>query len=461
MASRSLRTFTVLPHLPGRLQGLQRVAYNMCWCWNHEAVSLFRRIDDTLFDKLDNSPIKLISTVGQERLDQLLRDDGFLAHLDRVVSAQDKYMNQKTWFQETYGRDSASDEELVKRYRMAYFSAEFGIHESVPIYSGGLGLLAGDHLKSASDLGLPLVGVGLMYREGYFRQYLNIDGWQQERYPENDFFNLPLISENKPGRHAAHRVDGADAGPRGDVSGPGVSRSAECHSICSIATSRRTSPTTATSPLGSMEATTTCASARKWSSASAASAPSRAVGKNPAVCHMNEGARRVRQAWRRVRVSHGRERPRLRHRSRGRDGRHLLHDPHARPGRQRRLLAAAHAALLQHLPAVAQNRLVRVPRPRPAERPRSTPSPTALTVLALKLANVSATASTPLHGVVSRKMWRALWPEASRGGDPDHGDHQRRPHPDVARRPRSGSSTIATSASSGKIGPPITASGNA
>ncbi len=79
--------------------------------------------------------------------------------------------------------------------RIAYFSAEFGIHESVPVYSGGLGVLSGDHLKSASDLGLPLVGVGLMYREGYFRQYLTVDGWQQERYPENDFFNLPLIPE--------------------------------------------------------------------------------------------------------------------------------------------------------------------------------------------------------------------------------------------------------------------------
>jgi len=107
---------------------------------------------------------------------------------------------------------------------MAYFSAEFGLHESVPIYSGGLGLLAGDHLKSASDLGLPLVGVGLMYREGYFRQYLNVDGWQQERYPENDFFNLPLISETKkdgspllvsvplPGREVSIRVWRIDVG---------------------------------------------------------------------------------------------------------------------------------------------------------------------------------------------------------------------------------------------------------
>src|SRR6202023_1668612 len=99
-------------------------------------------------------------------------------------------MSCPTWFQETYGEAQPS--------RVAYFSAEFGIHESIPIYSGGLGVLAGDHLKAASDLGVPLTGVGLMYREGYFRQYLNVDGWQQERYPENDFFNLPLIPELGP-----------------------------------------------------------------------------------------------------------------------------------------------------------------------------------------------------------------------------------------------------------------------
>src|SRR6188472_2543460 len=96
--------------------------------------------------------------------------------------------NAGAWFQETFTGEADA--------RIAYFSAEFGIHESVPVYSGGLGVLAGDHLKSASDLGVPLMGVSLMYREGYFRQYLNPDGWQQERYPENDFFNLPLIREH-------------------------------------------------------------------------------------------------------------------------------------------------------------------------------------------------------------------------------------------------------------------------
>src|SRR5262249_54870713 len=105
-------------------------------------------------------------------------------------------------FQETYGpaasaktNGDGSPAAAATDFSIAYFSAEFGIHESVPVYSGGLGVLSGDHLKSASDLGLPLVGVGLMYREGYFRQYLTVDGWQQERYPENDFFNLPLVPE--------------------------------------------------------------------------------------------------------------------------------------------------------------------------------------------------------------------------------------------------------------------------
>src|SRR6266851_185172 len=189
MPGRSIRIFTVLPHLPERLQALQKLAYNMWWCWNHEAVSLFRRIDDDRFEAVENSPVKLLAEIEQSRLEELLEDDGFLAHMDRVEDALNNYMTSTTWFQETYGETNPC--------RVAYFSAEFGIHESIPIYSGGLGVLAGDHLKAASDLGVCLVGVGLMYREGYFRQYLNVDGWQQERYPENDFFNLPLIPEVK------------------------------------------------------------------------------------------------------------------------------------------------------------------------------------------------------------------------------------------------------------------------
>src|SRR5437660_1662584 len=205
MAARSIRTFTVLPYLPERLQALHQLAYNMWWCWNHEAVSLFRRVDDDLFDAVENSPVKLLGAVDQNRLEQLLQDDGFLVHMDRVEEALNAYMTSSTWFQETYP--------TANEFRVAYLSAEFGIHESIPIYSGGLGLLAGDHLKAASDLGLPLVGVSLMYREGYFRQYLNVDGWQQESYPENDFFNLPLVPEMRPGVARPESSKGVPATP--------------------------------------------------------------------------------------------------------------------------------------------------------------------------------------------------------------------------------------------------------
>jgi len=198
MINRPLRTFTVLPHLPARLQGLQRLAYNVWWCWNPDAIFLFRRIDNELFAQVEHSPVKLLASVPQERFEELEKDDGFLAHMDRALEALDNYMAAPTWFDENYGQPGVAKDKVCEQYRVAYFSAEFGIHESIPVYSGGLGLLAGDHLKAASDLGVPLVGIGLMYREGYFRQYLNVDGWQQERYPENDFLNLPLIPEVNP-----------------------------------------------------------------------------------------------------------------------------------------------------------------------------------------------------------------------------------------------------------------------
>ncbi|MBL8823845.1 MAG: alpha-glucan family phosphorylase [Planctomycetia bacterium] len=190
MAKPRIRTFAVSPSLPPRLRGLGRIAYNLWWCWNPEAVALFSRIDPDVWDQVDHSPVRLGGIVSQSRLNELAEDDGFLAHLDRVESQLNEYMNKPGWFAQTIKKDDV---------KVAYFSAEFGIHESIPIYSGGLGLLAGDHLKSASDLGLPLVGVGLMYRQGYFRQYMNTEGWQQETYPENDFYNLPLIAEKDQG----------------------------------------------------------------------------------------------------------------------------------------------------------------------------------------------------------------------------------------------------------------------
>ncbi len=185
--SKMLHTFTVVPSLTGELAALQRIAYNLWWCWEPDAISLFRRMDADLWQATRHNPVEMLGILQQTTLETLQNDDGFMAHLKMVDEKLTEYLQEKTWFQKNANNHSAM--------RVAYFSMEFGLNESLPIYSGGLGILAGDHLKSASDLGIPLVGVGLLYRQGYFRQYLNNEGWQQEYYPENDFYNLPLILE--------------------------------------------------------------------------------------------------------------------------------------------------------------------------------------------------------------------------------------------------------------------------
>ena len=180
-----LRTLTVIPSLPEPLESLRRLAFDLHWAWSHDAIELFRRLDYDLWVESGHNPVRLLGTMAQDRLEELARDSAFLAHLDRVVREFDEYAaGETTWFRRTHGD---VDGPLV-----AYFSAEFGLTECLSIFAGGLGILAGDHLKSASDLGVPLVGVGLLYQEGYFRQVLNETGWQQEQYVENDFGNLPL-----------------------------------------------------------------------------------------------------------------------------------------------------------------------------------------------------------------------------------------------------------------------------
>jgi starch phosphorylase len=179
------RTFTVIPSLPNKLSKLREIAMNMWWSWDPNAIRLFSRISPQLWEETRHNPVLFLSMLSQERLHELTKDEGFLAHLDRVYLQMQWYLDDEdTWFRKNGNYN--------KSLRIAYFSSEFGLNESIPIYSGGLGVLAGDHLKSASDLGLPLVGISLLYRQGYFRQYLNIDGWQQEEYPENNFMHMPL-----------------------------------------------------------------------------------------------------------------------------------------------------------------------------------------------------------------------------------------------------------------------------
>ncbi|MHC4123260.1 MAG: alpha-glucan family phosphorylase [Planctomycetota bacterium] len=180
----AVRSFIVLPALPEPLEDLERIARNMFWTWNPDFVGLFKRIDAKLWELCGHNPVKFLGSVSQHRLETLAENQGFLCEVQHAVEKLDNYLSRPTWFEKVAGK---ADKTII-----AYFSAEFGINECLPIYSGGLGILAGDHLKSASDLGVPLVGVGLLYQKGYFRQYLNVDGWQQEVYIDNDFYNIPV-----------------------------------------------------------------------------------------------------------------------------------------------------------------------------------------------------------------------------------------------------------------------------
>ncbi len=199
---KKLQTYQVYPNLPESLQFLENLSRNYWWAWTHDAVDLFRRIDRGLWKRADGNPIIFATLVPQKRLAQLAQDDSYLAHLARVREAFDKkVLAAKTSPDPAFGPGEV----------IAYLSMEFGIHESLPIYSGGLGILAGDHLKAASNMDLPLVGIGLLYRQGYFHQFLDPNGWQQEEYPDTDIFSLPLVRAKDPqGREVIVRVTGPD-----------------------------------------------------------------------------------------------------------------------------------------------------------------------------------------------------------------------------------------------------------
>ncbi|WP_426571757.1 alpha-glucan family phosphorylase [Aquihabitans sp. McL0605] len=179
---RALRSFTVRPHLPEALAPLQELAMNLRWAWDDRTRDLFRWVDPDAWDATRHDPISTLATTSPERLAELAADPAFLRYQASVHEDLTRYLEEPRWFQ---NRTSALRQ-------VAYFSPEFGIAEALPQYSGGLGILAGDHLKSASDLGVPLVGVGLFYRHGYFRQGLDSEGWQQERFPDQDPFAMPL-----------------------------------------------------------------------------------------------------------------------------------------------------------------------------------------------------------------------------------------------------------------------------
>ncbi len=181
----AIRRFTVRPVLPEPLRPLSELALNLRWSWHGPTQDLFASADPAGWDASGHDPVRLLGSLTVGRLAELAADEDFQARLDEATNELHEYLNADRWYQMSVG------EELGPR-AIGYFSPEFGITSVLPQYSGGLGILAGDHLKSASDLGVPLIGVGLFYRHGYFRQSLSREGWQQETYPLNDPDGLPL-----------------------------------------------------------------------------------------------------------------------------------------------------------------------------------------------------------------------------------------------------------------------------
>ena len=173
-----LQLYNVSPRIPEELAFLETLANNIWWCWHQNAIELFVRIDPAAWRKQKGTAKAFLRNVPQSRMEELAHDAGYLRQLAAVKSE--------------YERDVETRLDVCKR-QVAYFSLEFGIHESIRIFSGGLGVLAGDHLKAASDLKLPLVAVGLLYRQGYFRQVLDRTGWQIEHYPISEIQDLPVV----------------------------------------------------------------------------------------------------------------------------------------------------------------------------------------------------------------------------------------------------------------------------
>ena len=176
---------TVTPQLPKRIDNLGKIANNLWWSWNTEFLKLFKEIDIDLWEKVEKNPVKFLKLVSQERLENASQNQTFLKEYDKINNNFEGYMNSKnTWFSKEYPNN--------KNDLIAYFSAEYGLDEILPIYSGGLGILSGDHLKSASDLGIPLVAVGLFYKNGYFHQKINGYGDQETEYRTIDGNILPI-----------------------------------------------------------------------------------------------------------------------------------------------------------------------------------------------------------------------------------------------------------------------------
>ena len=397
----TLRTFSVVPALPENLKALRELAYNFWWCWNSETFELFRRLDPDLWEEVNHNPVRLLGEVEQERIDRHAADAGFVAAVQRERGELEQYMKAETWFS-TAHRDLAGT-------RIAYFSAEFGLNECLPIYSGGLGILAGDHLKSASELGLPLVGVGLLYREGYFRQYLGADGWQQEFYPETDFYTVPItLEKGSDGRPVTVEVELPGRAIRAQVWRAQVGRIPLYLLDANLQENSPADRDITARLYGGDRDTRMCQEILLGIGGVRAL---KALGIQPELYHMNEGHSAF-LALERC---------------------HTLMAEHRVVFRQAAEAVAAQTAFTTHTPVPAGNEVfdegmmrkyflgysmalglswdefMGLGRQNPADKGEQF----CLTVVAMRLA-VARNAVSQLHGQVSRAMWQRVWPDAPR-----------------------------------------------
>ncbi|MGC8793361.1 MAG: alpha-glucan family phosphorylase, partial [Bryobacteraceae bacterium] len=188
-----IKEFLVRPALPPPLARMSELAYNFVWTWEPTIRQLFRRLDAELWRQTGHNPVAMLGRVPQATLERLAADPRYLALYRRACERYDAYVHRS---------EPTRGPELI-----AYFSMEYGLSECLAIYSGGLGVLSGDFLKSCSDAGVPLVGVGLLYQTGYFQQYLNPDGWQQEKFPVADFYQLPIEPVTRDGQELRVQVE--------------------------------------------------------------------------------------------------------------------------------------------------------------------------------------------------------------------------------------------------------------
>ncbi|MFC1737813.1 alpha-glucan family phosphorylase [Planctomycetota bacterium] len=389
--------FMVLPTLPEPLKDLDFLARNMFWSWNTEFVKLFKRIDGNLWNACGRNPVKLLGSVSQMRLEALAENQGFLCEYRRAVEKLQSYLNADTWFEKACGENP--------RPVIAYFSAEFGIHECLPLYAGGLGILAGDHLKSASDLGVPLVGVGLLYQKGYFRQYLNIDGWQQEVYVENDFYQMPV--------EVVRRDDGCPLTVSVDYARGSVTAQIWCISVGRVKLYLLDTNMAANSPEDRMITASLYGGDREMRIRQeimlgiGGLRALLALGLIPTVCHMNEGhaafmaLERIRQLRKETEVSFEQA---LEATKSGNV--FTIHTP-VKAGLDEFTVELMDKYFSGYLPAlgIKRDQFLALGRINPANNSE----PFKMPVLAFKLSSYRNGVSK-LHGQVSRRMWSALWP---------------------------------------------------